>query len=222
MEAAKPSSWPRIRREAYPVVAGLGFASLVLGWLWAPLLWLGLGIALLTAYAFRDPNRIPPSVDGAILSPADGAIAGIEPAVPPAELRLGSEKRMRVAITTGPLDVRVNRAPLAGRVAQLNRHLGSTRRATEVEEEAITIEGDDTVGVVRRGTRLPGSVRSSVAAGDLLNVGDRFGLLAVGSEVDIYLPAGTEIVATLGQTAVAGETVIARLAVSREPSAAGR
>lgn len=222
MEVAKPPSWPRIRREAYPYVAGFGFLSLVLGWLWAPLLWPGIGVAILTAYIFRDPDRAPPSGRGAVLSPADGTVASIEPAVAPAELRLGSEKRIRVAVRTGPLDVRVNRAPLAGRVAQLDRRKASNQRAAEVEEEAITIEGDESVGVVRRGMRLPGSVRSLVAAGDRLNAGDRFGLLALGSEVEIYLPAGTEIVVAPGQTAVAGETVIARLAGPREPTVAAQ
>ena len=215
MDAAPSTSWPRIRREAYPLIAGLGFASLVLAWLWAPLFWLGLAATLLAAYAFRDPERVAPNDATAILSPADGTVLSVEPAVPPAELRLGSDKRLRLVFRTGPLDARVNLAPLAGRVAELDRRSASNRRSADVQQDAFAFVGAGAVGVIRRGTRLPQALRSFVAAGDTLQAGERFGLLAFGSEVEVYLPADAVVTVEPGQTAIAGETIIARLAKPR-------
>jgi phosphatidylserine decarboxylase len=221
MDAATPTTpaWPSIRREAYALIAGLGFLTLVLAWLWAPLLWVGVAATLFAAYAFRDPERIAPADAAAVLSPADGRVKSIDRVVPPAELQLGSDKRVRIALAVGPFDVRVNRAPIGGRVASLVHRPRSRARPArgetraDVEQNALAIVGGTTsVGVVQSGGPLRRSIRSLVGEGETLAAGQRFGLLALGSEVDLYLPADAVVTVVAGQTALAGETILARLA----------
>ncbi|MCC6983996.1 MAG: phosphatidylserine decarboxylase [Bauldia sp.] len=221
MDAAAPTppAFPSIRREAYPLIAWLGFLALVLAWLWTPLFWLGLAATLLAIYAFRDPERIAPADAAAVLSPADGRVKSVDRAVPPAELQLGSDKRIRIALAVGPFDVRVNRAPIAGTVAQLVHRPRSRARPArgetraDVEQNALAIvSGRSSIGVVQNGGVVPRSIRSLVAEGDAVTAGQRFGLLAFGSEVDLYLPADAAVTVVAGQTALAGETILARLA----------
>jgi phosphatidylserine decarboxylase len=216
--ATRTPAFPSIRREAYPLIAGLGFLALVLAWLWAPLFWVGLAATLFAIYAFRDPERVSPADASAVLSPADGRVKSIDRAVPPAELQLGSEKRIRIALAVGPFDVRVNRAPVAGRVAHLVHRPRTRARPArgvtraDVEQSALAIvSGRSSIGVVQSGGVVPRSIRSLVTEGEAVTAGQRFGLLAFGSEVDLYLPPDAVVTVAAGQTALAGETILARL-----------
>src|ERR1700674_4995460 len=89
-ESVKTALAP-IHREGYPFVAGAALATLVLFWLWTPLGWIGAVATCWVAYFFRDPTRVTPIADGLVVSPAAGRIALVTNAVPPAELKLGSE-----------------------------------------------------------------------------------------------------------------------------------
>ena len=87
-----------IHREGWPFIALFALAALLLGLLWAPLGWLGLVATLWCVSFFRDPDRVTPTRAGLVISPADGMVCMVGHAVPPAELGMGSEPRMRVSV----------------------------------------------------------------------------------------------------------------------------
>jgi len=78
-----------IHKEGHKFIAIAGVASFVLGFFWEPLFWVGLVITAWVAYFFRDPQRVTPIDASMVISPADGRVSLIGPAVPPAELELG-------------------------------------------------------------------------------------------------------------------------------------
>src|SRR6476620_1746613 len=106
-----------------PFILG-GLIAVMLGLVLGPwLLWLGLLFTLFCLYFFRDPERVPPGRVGALVAPADGKVVSVSPAVPPAELGLGSVPRWRVAIFLSVIDVHVNRVPADGTVTRISyRH----------------------------------------------------------------------------------------------------
>src|ERR1700677_1773860 len=83
-------------RAGRPFLAGSAALAVLGLFIWHPLIWAGLA-ALLFCWFFRDPERVPAPVPGALLAPADGRIVAIEMAVPPPELGLGPESRLRIA-----------------------------------------------------------------------------------------------------------------------------
>jgi phosphatidylserine decarboxylase len=207
-------------------VAGL---SLLFFLLWSPLGWLLALIALYIAYFFRDPERVTPLRDGLVVAPADGRVSSIEDLVPPPELGLGSARRTRISIFLSVFDVHINRAPVAGRIkrsvyvpgAFLNADLD--KASTENERRALVIETPNGVeiGVVQIAGLIARRIVTFSNEGDSLGVGQRFGLIRFGSRVDVYLPVNRRGLVAVGQTAIAGETVLADLA-SEEPDRPAR
>ena len=113
-----------VHREGYRFIAGFALATVLL-WLLAP--WLGVvGVALTvwSLYFFRDPARVTPTRDGLVVSPADGVVSAVAPAVPPAELGLGPAPRTRISVFMNVFDCHVNRAPAGGRVLRVAYHPG--------------------------------------------------------------------------------------------------
>jgi phosphatidylserine decarboxylase len=207
-----------IHKEGYPFIAIGAVASLVLGHLWTPFGWVGLLITLWICYFFRDPARTTPQREGLVISPADGRISQVASAVPPAELGLGDEPYMRVSIFMNVFDCHVNRAPVPGRISKiaytpglfLNAELD--KASDENERNGLVIETNGTrVGVVQIAGLIARRIVSFVKEGDSLVTGERFGLIRFGSRVDVYLPMGVIPLVGEGQTAIAGETVIADL-----------
>lgn len=197
--------------------------------LWAPLGWLLAVVALYIAYFFRDPDRTTPLRDGLIIAPADGRISSIDTVIPPAELGLGDAQRIRISIFLSVFDVHINRAPIAGRIkrsiyvpgAFLNAELD--KASTENERRAIIIEtpSGTEIAVVQIAGLIARRIVTFAGEGDSVGVGQRFGLIRFGSRVDVYLPVNRHGLVAVGQTAVAGETVLADLN-SEEPEREAR
>jgi len=204
--------------------AGLPFVggSLVLAalgrrrrWAWTA----GLTAAAVNAGFFRHPPRVPPTRPGVVVAPADGQICLIESAVPPPELDLGDTPRPRVSIFLSVLDAHVQRAPVGGEVVGavhqrgrfLSADLPEASSANERNSVVIrTPEGHDVVAVQIAGL-IARRIVCDVRAGDKLGIGDTYGLIRFGSRLDTYLPEGSQLLVTLGQRAIAGETVLAEL-----------
>jgi phosphatidylserine decarboxylase len=89
---------PPIHPEGYPFIGGLALASLILFWIWAPLGWIGTVLTVWCALFFRDPVRVTPVREGVVVAPADGRVAMIAQAIPPAELGLGDKPLPRISI----------------------------------------------------------------------------------------------------------------------------
>ncbi len=189
-------------------------------WLvWEPLFWMGVGMTVWCYYFFRDPVRSVAQKPGLILSPADGVVSLITKTVPPVEMLLGDKPLTRVSVFMNVFNCHVNRAPMAGEVIAITYHHGkfvnaSLDKASEHNERnSITIEAADKtrIGV----TQIAGLVARRIVCftklGNGLSVGERFGLIRFGSRLDVFLPEGIQPTVGLGQTAVAGETILAHL-----------
>jgi len=208
-----------LHREGPKFVAIFAAVTLVLFLLWEPLGVLGLGATIWCYYFFRDPPRMVPQGEGLIVTPADGEVSLIEPAVPPAELGLGPDPRMRVSVFMSVFDCHVNRAPVAGEVTHVAYHEGRflsaelDKASDENERNGITIAmaNGESLGVVQIAGLVARRILCEVSQGAILERGERFGLIRFGSRLDVYLPDGTAPRVAVGQTCISGETVLAVL-----------
>ena len=203
-------------RKFVAIAAGL---SVLLFLLWEPLGWVGAGLTVWVYYFFRDPERVTPQRAGIMVSPADGIVSLLEPAVPPAELGLGDQPMMRVSVFMSVFNCHVNRAPAAGRITTVAYRPGKFLNASldkaseDNERNGLTIELPDgrRYGVVQIAGLVARRILCWSQEGQQLDIAERFGLIRFGSRLDIYLPQGATPVVSIGQTMIAGETVIAEL-----------
>ena len=223
-------NWPAIHPEgrkfgliavAVALVALLLLDWEIIGW---PLLLLSGGVFAF----FRDPERVVPQGDDLVVAPADGLVTMIVQVPPPPELQgpdasgapgLGTEPVTRVSIFMSVFDVHINRAPVGGTVKRvfyipgkfLNADLD--KASDENERQHILIERPD--GRPIGFTQIAGLVARRIVPidkpGDIVAAGQRIGLIRFGSRVDVYLPQGTDTKVLLGQTVIAGETILAEL-----------
>lgn len=203
--------------EGYKFVAAFAAVTLILFWIWDPLGWLGLGLTVWCYYFFRDPRRLVPENAGLLVSPADGVVSLIERAVPPADLGLGPEPLVRVSVFMSVFNCHVNRAPIAGRVTAVVYRPGKFFNASldkasdENERNALAIEMPDgrRIAVVQIAGLVARRIMCWKKPGDSVRTGERFGLIRFGSRLDVYLPEGVQPQVALGQTMIAGESIIA-------------
>ena len=181
--------------------------------------WIGVGLTVWCYYFFRDPERVTPDAPGLVISPADGVVSLIEPAVPPRELGLPEEALTRVSVFMSVFNCHVNRAPVAGKVEKiaykpgkfLNASLDKASEDNERNSLVIRMADDRILTVTQIAGLVARRIVSFTQEGAVLDRGERFGLIRFGSRLDIYLPEGVEPSVMIGQTMIAGETVIADL-----------
>ena len=210
--------------EGRKFVAIFAAIAAVLWQVWEPFFWLSVGMTVWCYYFFRDPVRSVAQKPGLILSPADGVISLITKTVPPIEMLLGNKPLTRVSVFMNVFNCHVNRAPMAGEVIAITYHHGkfvnaSLDKASEHNERnSLTIEAADKtrIGVTQIAGLVARRIVCFTKVGNGLSVGERFGLIRFGSRLDVFLPEGIEPAVGLGQTAVAGETVLAHLGEANE------
>ena len=205
--------------EGYKFVGIFAVITLILFLIWDPLGWIGVGLTVWCYYFFRDPKRSVPQGAGLVVSPADGVISLIERAVPPAELGMGPEALVRVSVFMSVFNCHVNRVPVAGTVGAMAYRPGKFLNASldkaseDNERNALRIDLPDgrQIAVVQIAGLVARRIMWWVSEGQGVRTGERFGLIRFGSRLDVYLPEGVAPKVALGQTMVAGETVIAVL-----------
>ena len=206
----------RIDRAAWPFVLAAAVPACVAAlvgilWLGAALLVLPIAMALF----FRDPERAAPQDPRLVLSPADGTVKFAGPA--PAEgAPAGTWKQ--VTIFLSPLDVHINRTPVAGQVTRVDYVPGTFVPAYRpdahrnehseiwIDHNGVTIVARQVVGVLAR------RVVCRVREGERLSAGERIGLMKFGSRMDVFVPVSATLRVAAGQTVRAAETVLAELA----------
>ena len=205
--------------EGRKFVAIAAAITLVLFALWEPLGWIGTGLTEWVYYFFRDPERVTPDRAGVMVSPADGVVSLLEPATPPAELGLGEAPMTRISVFMSVFNCHVNRIPAAGRITAVAYHEGKflnaslDKASTDNERNGIAVELPDgrKYGVVQIAGLVARRILCWSVVDEAMERGQRFGLIRFGSRLDIYLPEGAEPLVEIGQTMIAGETVIATL-----------
>lgn len=210
--------------EGYLFIGLFAAATFVLGWLWSPLGWIGAFLTLWCAYFFRDPPRVTPMREGLVVSPADGIVSSIGFFVPPPELGLGDRPLQRISVFMSVFDCHVNRAPMTGRISRIAYKPGKflnadlDKASEDNERSSMIIETNfGPVGVVQIAGLIARRIVGFVREGELIGVGDRFGLIRFGSRLDVFLPEGVRVLVGQGSKAVAGETVLADIRAS-EPA----
>lgn len=208
-----------IHKEGYKFISIFAAVTFVLFLIWQPLGWIGVGLTVWCYYFFRDPDRQTPIRDGLLVSPADGVVSLIEPAVPPAELEMGDQALTRVSVFMNVFNCHVNRAPIGGRITKiayrpgkfLNASLDKASVDNERNSMAIEMADGRRIAVVQIAGLVARRILCEVEEGSQLQTGERFGMIRFGSRVDVYLPDGVEPLVALGQTMISAETVIADL-----------
>jgi phosphatidylserine decarboxylase len=209
-----------IHRDGWRFIA-LFLVSNLLLFMLSP--WAALAFAPFTLWCvafFRDPDRVTPQGAGLIVSPADGKLLPVLHAVPPPELGLGPEPRLRLSIFMDVFNVHVNRIPMDGRVIALNYKKGrfinaSFDKASEHNERmSIRIRGEqreatDDLAVVQIAGLVARRIRCDLVPEQHVRRGERFGIIRFGSRLDVYLPPGTILLAK-NQRVKAGKTVLAK------------
>ncbi len=178
---------------------------------------IGIILTLWCAYFFRDPDRVTPQKEGLIIAPADGVVQSVKKSVPPAELDMGNEERIRVSIFMNVFDVHVNRVPVDGKVIRqaytpgkyLNASLEKASQDNERHAILMETESGNDIAFVQIAGLVARRILCWAEDGKEMKAGERFGLIRFGSRVDVYLPVGINSLVAVGQTAIAGETVIA-------------
>jgi phosphatidylserine decarboxylase len=204
--------------EGYPFIGAFAFVSLVLFWLWSPLGWLGTLATIWCAYFFRDPPRVTPVRDGLVVAPADGRVSQVTTTPPPSELGLGTKPLPRISIFMSVFDCHVNRSPVTGKIEKIVYQPGKflnadlDKASADNERNSLVISTAGTrVAVVQIAGLIARRIVCFVRNGDSVNTGQRFGMIRFGSRLDVYLPEGTPPLVAVGQSSVAGETVLADL-----------
>jgi phosphatidylserine decarboxylase len=209
-----------IAREGWPVI---GIAAGVLGLVGTvgtlaghpaslvPLV-LAVGFCL---YFFRDPERSAPADERLVVSPADGKVVAV---VQEREERVLQAPTTRVSIFMSPLDVHVNRSPVAGTI-ELVRHTAGRFRAAFADKASLDNERNAVLLTTPGGRFLVVQIAGALARriichrqpGDRLARGERFGMIMFGSRVDLFLPPAARPVVARGDRVRAGHTVVAEL-----------
>ncbi|MGK7346730.1 MAG: phosphatidylserine decarboxylase family protein [Candidatus Nitrospinota bacterium M3_3B_026] len=187
---------------------------------WGAAGWLFLALAVFCLYFFRDPERTPPEGEDLVVAPADGKVVFIDTAFQSPEHPEGA---VSVSIFLSIFNVHVQRCPLAGEVTGKRYNRGRfmaawSHKASLDNEQVATIlkTGPGVVLVKQIAGLVARRIVSWVSVGDRLDRGQRLGLIRFGSRVDLVLPAGVEIVCSLGDRVKGGETVMARAPARRE------
>jgi phosphatidylserine decarboxylase len=203
-----------VAREGWPFIVLPGLMAVALALIGRRGLAVPFAAASLASLGFfRDPEREVPALGHGVLSPADGRVTGVDETVDPF---VGAA--VRVSIFLSPLDVHVNRAPIAGLVADTayvrGRFVAAYNPAAgEVNERCtIRIQGDQArVTVVQVAGVVARRIVCRVAAGQKVAAGERIGMIRFGSRTDCYMPRGTRLHVATGDRVVGGVTVLGTL-----------
>jgi phosphatidylserine decarboxylase len=171
-------------------------------------------LTLLIIYFFRDPDRTLINEKRAVLTPADGKVISIE--------KLNNTDNplkapgIKISIFMSIFNAHINRIPIRGKIAQLSYHPGKFFSANRDkaslynEHNIVTLETDQRKKIVL--IQIAGLIARRIVCwvkkGDLVETGQRFGLIRFGSRLEVYLPSDTTLMVKKGEKVKAGQTVI--------------
>jgi len=176
---------------------------------------LGVAGTAFVLYFFRDPSRLVPDDETAMVSPADGRVILIEEVM---DDRYLGAKAQKVSIFMNIFDVHVNRAPFSGQVERIvytpGRFYSADSPRAGLENETCAVILDAGNGRRLAFVQMAGLIARRIVCwaerGDCLTKGERFGLIRFGSRVDLYLPLDLRLEIKMGAQVKAGETVLGR------------
>ena len=166
-------------------------------------------VAAFMAFFFRDPRRVPPDEVGVVVAAADGTVTRIEE----------NDSGKLVSVFLSPLDVHINRSPIAGKVVKIEYVRGRKSPATSNEasfvneRNSLTIEGERMTVVC---TQIAGILARRIVCrckeGDNLTIGEKFGMIKFSSRTDVLMPTNIDITVKVGDKVKGGQTIIGKMA----------
>jgi phosphatidylserine decarboxylase len=172
-----------------------------------------LTLSAFMAFFFRDPERDSPVDDRIVVSPADGRVV-----VAARVDQCAEDSPTRISIFLSPLDVHINRSPMAGEIVEIAYkpgafHVASREIASvENEQNIVTVRGEKLTIVFRQ---IAGVLARRIVLwkkkGDHVALGERIGLMKFSSRMDVIMPAGVDVLVRKGDRVVGGVTVLGRL-----------
>lgn len=205
-----------VAKAGYSFIFASAFATAVFALLGVGFLAvLGLLVTGFICYFFRDPDRLVPTGDGIIVSPADGKVIKVEPVE---HTPYYEGPCTRVSVFMSVFNVHVNRVPHEGTIRRVNYYPGKffsanlDKASKDNEHNALLLENaaGKQVGFVQIAGLVARRIICAVQPGDVLKRGQRFGMICFGSRLDIYLPTDTEIRVAVGDKVQAGSSAIGR------------
>ncbi|AFH49799.1 Phosphatidylserine decarboxylase [Ignavibacterium album JCM 16511] len=182
------------------------------GYVRYPLFILALLLIAFTLNFFRDPERIVPSKDNIVVSPADGKVLFVKEVI---DEKFLNGKAKQISVFMSPLNVHVNRIPISGKVDYLKHYEGEFIAA--FEDKASERNERTEIGITSaKGkvlfTQIAGFVARRIICdlniGDEVKIGERFGMIKFGSRVDILVPVDWQEKVKKDDKVFAGETVL--------------
>ena len=221
LDSIKTSILTPIHPAGIPFIAIFFILTIIIGWVWSPLYYVGFTLTLWCIYFFRNPSRKTPILSGLnknnlIISPADGTVIEISKITPADEIGLPQGNWTRVCIFMNVFDVHVNRSPMLGQITYKKYIPGSFVNASldkaSAENERLILNMDTDNGNKIAFVQIAGLVARRIICdidiGHSLKAGEVFGLIRFGSRVDIYFPSEVSVMVLKGQKMIAGETII--------------
>jgi phosphatidylserine decarboxylase len=213
--------------EAVAAAAGAFLAALLLGWIWAPLFWIGFAAMAIALAAGRWARRTPPDLAYGVVAPCDGVVVSVGYGDAPAALRMKGESLVRVRIASSPVSTNKLYAPMAGGVEIVSLQQGEPGQPISIKPDNegltrayVTFESQgEQAGIVLTTGGLGPRIELAVDHGDVVRLGRSFGTRRLGGWCDVYLPADIRTHVWAGQTLIGGETVIAHFRSSIEDDA---
>ena len=204
---------PLIAREGWPYLAGSLLVAIAATWIlgkWSLPFWLW---TLFVLQFFRDPARVPPLDEDAVISPADGRIVAVEKVKDPYLER----EALKISVFMNVFNVHSNRSPVDGEIKGRWYNQGSfvnadlDKASTENERNALWIASErGDVTCVQIAGLIARRILCYVRTGDTLVRGQRYGFIRFGSRVDVYLPTTAKPEVSIGDKVKAAKTILAR------------
>ena len=209
--------FPNINEDGWKFVSLLAVVSVALTMLWAPLGCISFIATIWCFYCFRDPIRVTPVLSDTVIAPADGVIVSITREKGPDALGLGNKNYTRICIYTGVFDVQINRIPIKGKVTKTYYDAGKPFTGNF---DKNNLYNERSMFILRTAGNIDFAVRQTAVfcsrriinkykSNDEFLSGQRFGFMRGGGYVDLFIPDKTEPLVCVGQTMIAGETVVA-------------
>ena len=216
MDSPRPVAFP-VARPGYPIIFTAAFVTAVLALLGLTAITLvSLGVTLFICYFFRDPDRVIPRKESAVVSPADGRVISVFKTL---NERFFDGPCLKISIFMSVFNVHVNRIPYTGEVTNIVYHPGkffsaNLDKASEQNEyNAVFLKTEEGIqmSLVQIAGLIARRIICKLQVGDRVNRGKRFGMICFGSRVDVYLPQNVEPVVKVGDKVQAGTSVLGLL-----------
>ncbi len=211
--------FPNINNDGWRFISIFAAATALLAIIWLPLGVIGLILTVWCYYFFRDPDRITPQIKDVVVSPADGTVQMITRVAGPEELGLNNKTFNRISIFMSVFNVHVNRAPASGKIIRkayikgkfFNATLDKASKDNERQMLAMRTDCGKEIAFVQIAGLVARRIICYAKDGQQYQAGERFGHIRFGSRLDVYLPTDIEPQVCVGQTMIAGETILANL-----------